>query len=191
MGRTRPAAGYKTVNCITILNGPFGWSLYLLPAGRSIQEVLMPKLTPEQLAERRRRRAESEARWREYEATQPIFTGGGGGVRVKLIREVPMTEYERYPYFIGELDGTPIRYHCLYVSNVVAIRRGLAQRGAVWHDAHDSWLELAAPADLPAQEDAAEIPPAELVQLRDAARAGQVGGPTDGRRKLRGAVDPE
>ena len=146
----------------------------------------MPKLTPEQLAERRRKRAESEARWREYQATLPIFTGGGGGVRVKLTRELPMIEHDRYPYFIGELDGTPIRYHCLYVSAVVAIRRGLAQRGAVWHDAHDAWLELAIPADLPAQEDPAEIPPAELVQLRDAVRTGQAGGPTDGRRTRKG-----
>jgi hypothetical protein len=37
---------------------------------------------------------------------------------------------------------------------------------------------------------AAEIPPAELVRLRDAVRAGRAGGPVDGRRRRRGAVDP-
>jgi hypothetical protein len=132
----------------------------------------MPKLTAEQLAERRRRRVESEARWQAYLATQPIDTGGTGGVMVKLTRELPMTDQAAgYPYFVGELDGTPIRYHCLYVSNVVAIRRGLEQRGAVWHNAHDAWLELAT---------AAELEPDPLSRLHDAVLTGRAGGAMDG-----------
>ena len=43
-----------------------------------------------------------------------------------------------------------------------------------WIDAQDAYLT--------ALTIAAEIPPAELVQLRDAVRAGKAGGPTDGRR---------
>ena len=68
----------------------------------------MPKWTPEQLAESRRKRAESEAKWREYEATQPRYVAGRG-TRVKLTRELPPAPHDRYAYCIGELDGTPIR----------------------------------------------------------------------------------
>ena len=111
----------------------------------------MPKWTPEQLAESRRKRAESEAKWREYEATQPRYVAGHG-TRVKLTRELPPAPHDRYAYFIGELDGTPIRYHCLEVGYIVAIRRGLAERGAVLHDAPGSWLDLATAEDLRAAE---------------------------------------
>jgi hypothetical protein len=211
--------------------------------------------------------------------TQPRYVPGGYagcGPRVTLTRELPSGPHERYAYFIGEHDGTPIRYHCLEVESLVAIRRGIAECGAVTHDATSAWLELATPenlitgplkiapgvvrmrpgqlfwwehdpiwrkgpetpdgfwmvssllkveavrviedeeapersaegfryaladalvADVTAAQDAyltalttaAEIPPAELVRLRDAVRAGKAGGPVDGRRRRRGAVDP-
>jgi hypothetical protein len=48
------------------------------------------------------------------------------------------------------------------------------------HDAQDAYLT--------ALTIAAEIPPAELVRLRDAVRAGRAGGATDGRRPRKGAA---
>jgi hypothetical protein len=66
---------------------------------------------------------------------------------------------DRYPYFVGELDGTPIRYHCLAVEHVVAIRRGLAECGTVIHDAPSAWLDLARGAErTTAQPDETPIP---------------------------------
>ena len=207
--------------------------------------------------------------------TAPRYVPGRyGGVRVTLTRELPPAPHERYAYFVGEHDGTPIRYHCLEVASLIAIRRGLAECGAVIHDAADAWLELVTPGDpatgelkiapgvvrmkpgqlfwwkhdpiwrkgpvtpdgfwmvqsllsvtavrviadeaapertaeefgyaladaleadrtaaqdayLTALTTAAEIPPAELVRLRDAVRAGRAGGAVDGRRTRKGAT---
>jgi hypothetical protein len=108
--------------------------------------------------------------------TAPAYVPGRyGGPRVTLTRELPAEPRDRYPYFIGTLEGTPIRYHCLDVAYVVAIRRGLAERGTVIHEAANAWLDLAIAAELPAQED-----PDELVRLRDAFQAGRTGGAADG-----------
>lgn len=83
----------------------------------------------------------------------------GHGVRVTLTRELPMAALDRYPYFVGDLDGTPIRYHCLAVESVVGIRRGLAECGVVIHDAPSSWLDLATGAErAAAQPDETPIP---------------------------------
>jgi hypothetical protein len=65
-----------------------------------------------------------------------------GSVFVTLTSELPMGPHDRYPYFVGTHDGTPIRYHCLAVEVVVAIRRGLEDGGAVTHFATTSWLDL-------------------------------------------------
>ena len=100
-----------------------------------------------------------------------------GGVRVTLLRELPIRQFAHFPDFLGELDGTMILYHCLSTVSVIAIRRGLATSGSVLHDAPDSWLELATDADVRAAYPA--VAP-ELQLLRDAVRAGQAGGRTDG-----------
>jgi len=108
-------------------------------------------------------------------STQPGYVPGhAGDIRVKLTRELPIGKFERFPHFIGELDGTPIRYYCLNVAYVVAIRRGLAERGAVLHDASSSWLDFPEATEL-----AAPLDP-ELTRLREAVLAGRAGGATDG-----------
>lgn len=109
-------------------------------------------------------------------ATAPRYVAGHStGIRVTLTRELPLAQHARHPSFLGEHDGTPIVYKCLAIEYVAAIRRGLAERGAVIHDVPSSWMTLATAEDL-----AAETHPDEFVQLRKAVLAGRAGGAKDG-----------
>lgn len=104
-------------------------------------------------------------------AKAPRYVAGSSiGVRVTLTNEFPMKPGDNFPYFLGELDGMHILYHCLAVEYVAAIRRGLAEHGTVLHDAPSAWMTVVPTKPIPD----------ELVQLRDAVRAGRAGGSKDG-----------
>jgi hypothetical protein len=106
----------------------------------------MPKWTPEQLEEGRRKRAESEAKWREYEASRPHYVPPLTTLARVTLTTALATDGTGQD-FLGEYEGDPIRVH-IYGADAIRVRHAIRNHGSVMYDSPGSYVHDAKPEDL-------------------------------------------